>query len=103
MTELKAGLRLKSAVCDAEVMVVKAGGDDALTCGGLPMLSGDESAGASEAAADHMDGCQVGKRYVNEDQSLEVLCVKAGRGRWAPTARCLRSRMRKSCRPRTEP
>ena len=61
-------------------MVVKAGGDAALTCGGLPMLSGDESAGASEAAADHMDGCQVGKRYVNEDQSVEVLCVKAGAG-----------------------
>ena len=80
MIELKAGLRLKSAVCDAEVMVVKAGGDAALTCGGLPMLSGDESAGASEAAADHMNGCQVGKRYVNEDQSLEVLCVKAGAG-----------------------
>lgn len=79
MTELKAGLRLKSAVCDAEVMVVKAGGA-APTCGGLPMLAGDESADANEGAADHMDGCQVGKRYVNEDQSLEVLCVKAGAG-----------------------
>ena len=27
-----------------------------------------------------MDGCQVGKRYVNADQSLEVLCIKPGQG-----------------------
>ncbi len=80
MTELKAGLRLKSAVCDAEIMVVKAGGGEALTCGGVPMLTGDDAAAGGEPDADHMDGCQVGKRYVNEDQSLEVLCVKAGAG-----------------------
>ena len=38
MPQLKAGSRLKSAVCDAEVMIVKPGnGDAALTCGGAPM------------------------------------------------------------------
>ena len=80
MTDLKAGLRLKSAVCDAEIMIVKAGGDATLTCGGVPMLVGDESSDAAEPATDQMDGCQVGKRYVNDDQLLEVLCVKAGAG-----------------------
>ena len=80
MSDLKAGLRLKSAVCDAEIMIVKAGGEATLSCGGAPMLAGDESRAGAEPVADQMDGCQVGKRYVNDDQSLEVLCVKAGAG-----------------------
>lgn len=29
---------------------------------------------------DLMGGCLIGKRYVNQDQSLEILCVKAGKG-----------------------
>lgn len=79
--DLKPGLRLKSAVCDAEVMVVKAAGGGSITCGGVPMLAPGESppAGAA-AAAGQTAGCSVGKRYVNGDQSLEVLCVKAGKG-----------------------
>jgi len=81
MTQLKPGLKLKSAVCDAEVMVIKAAGEVALTCGGASMLAAGDAAPA-DAAPDsaHLDGCQVGKRYVNDDQSLEVLCVKAGKG-----------------------
>ncbi|MGD8418280.1 MAG: hypothetical protein PVH91_14570 [Pseudomonadales bacterium] len=79
--ELKPGLRLKSAVCDAEVMVVKAAGGGNLTCGGVTMLGPGDAAPADAAPDDAaLDGCQVGKRYVNEDQSLEVLCVKAGKG-----------------------
>ena len=27
-----------------------------------------------------MEGCQIGKRYITSDESLEVLCVKAGQG-----------------------
>jgi hypothetical protein len=80
MTEMKAGLRLKSAVCDAQIMVIKPGADMALTCGGVPMLAGDEASADAAPDAAHMAGCQVGKRYVNEDQSVEVLCVKAGEG-----------------------
>ena len=36
---LKPGSRLKSAVCDAEVMVIKAGADDEVTCGGAVMAT----------------------------------------------------------------
>lgn len=80
MAELKAGARLKSAVCSTEVMIVKAAGGE-LSCGGVAMLGAGEDAPAGASAnADHMTGCQVGKRYVNEDQSLEALCVKAGEG-----------------------
>lgn len=90
MTQLKPGLKLNSAVCDAEVMVIKPGTDAAISCGGAPMLVATESA-ADDAtpSADHMDGCQVGKRYVNEDQSLELLCVKAGVGSLASDGQSL--------------
>ena len=80
MTALKPGLRLKSGVCAAEVMIVKGAGQASLTCGGAPMLGLDESTDGAEAVAAEMNGCQVGKRYVNEDQSLEVLCLKPGEG-----------------------
>ena len=80
MSDLKPGLRLKSAVCSAEVMIVKGAGDISLTCGGAPMAAPGETAGEAAAAADQMGGCQVGKRYVNADQSLEVLCIKPGQG-----------------------
>lgn len=79
MSQLRPGLKLSSAVCSAEVMVIKAGSGAVLTCGGQPMLAPGESAGG-EADAAQMDGCQIGKRYVNEDQSVEILCVKAGEG-----------------------
>jgi hypothetical protein len=38
MPSLKPGLRLKSAVCDGEAMIVKAI-DVTLTCGGVPMVA----------------------------------------------------------------
>ena len=80
MTALKPGLRLKSGVCAAEVMIVKGAGEASITCGGVPMLGLDESADGAQATAAEMNGCQVGKRYVNDDQSLEVLCIKPGEG-----------------------
>ena len=80
MTALKPGLRLKSGVCSAEVMIVKGAGEMSLTCGGVPMLGADESADGAAPVAAEMNGCLVGKRYVNEDQSLEVLCIKPGEG-----------------------
>lgn len=87
MSELNAGQRLKSAVCDAEVMVIKAGGGEALTCGGAPMSA--DGSGGGEADASQMEGCQIGKRYVNDDGSLEVLCVKPGQGSLAADGEAL--------------
>lgn len=74
---LKPGTRLKSAVCDAEIMIIKASEGDDLTCGGVAMA---ESPAKAEAAADKMHGCLIGKRYVNEADTVEVLCVKSGEG-----------------------
>ncbi len=79
---LKAGARFKSAVCDTQVMVVKApAGDYALQCGGALMLGAPAAAGEG-AALDpaHSGGTLIGKRYVNADESIELLCTKGGAG-----------------------
>lgn len=77
---LKAGGRFKSAVCDAQVMVIKApAGEYALACGGADMIAPTATgSGALDAA---LSGeTLIGKRYVNADESLELLCTKGGKG-----------------------
>ena len=79
--ELKAGSRLKSAVCDTQVMVIAApDGDVDLTCGGAALIDVTADAPGGEIAADHKDGTQIGKRYVNDAGDLELLCTKPGEG-----------------------
>ena len=76
---LKPGSRVKSSVCEAEVMVVKSTGDADLTCGGSLMTA--EGVDSPEAGnPDQMHGCVIGKRYINQDETIEVLCVKSGDG-----------------------
>ncbi len=81
--ELKAGTRLRSAVSDAEVVVIKAAsGDVDLRCGNVPMIDG--SAEPSPSGAGTPGGSlALGKRYVDDDDTLEVLCTKAGAGELA--------------------
>ena len=82
MAQLKPGARVRSAVCDTELMVIPAPGSDAeITCGGAPLieLGADPPAGAS-LSPDASDGTQLGKRYVNEAGDLELLCTKPGKG-----------------------
>ncbi|HUZ43424.1 MAG TPA: hypothetical protein VMU63_03400 [Acidimicrobiales bacterium] len=82
--EIAAGARLRSAVCDTEVVVTKGLADGpGLYCGGAPMLAAGEDAGAVGGAAldpDRAGGTVLGKRYTDASGALEVLCVKAGRG-----------------------
>ena len=81
MPELKTGARLTSAVCNGEVMVVKTpGGDIDLTCGGTSMREAGQDGEKVGIDPDHAVGIVIGKRYINEDEALEVLCVKAGEG-----------------------
>jgi hypothetical protein len=78
--ELKAGSRLRSAVCDVEVIVIKApAGAVDVRCGGQAMLAIDTPRPDGLAPEPGFDGgTQLGKRYTNEDGSLELLCTKAG-------------------------
>ncbi len=80
--ELKAGLRLKSAVCETEVIIVRpATGDVDLRCGGTPMTPQEEAAGPrGSVAPEHDGGTLLGKRYASEALGLELLCTKPGKG-----------------------
>ncbi|MGA3147571.1 MAG: hypothetical protein ABSF33_08850 [Acidimicrobiales bacterium] len=78
---LKPGLRLKSQVSEAEVVVVKGTGDHELACGGLPLLALDEPvADGAAPASDQTGGPLLGKRYTDAADSVEVLCTKPGSG-----------------------
>lgn len=79
---LTAGMRLKSATCDTEIIVVKAPQDDvSICCGGQLMTLPDQSPETQTPPAPEANsGTQLGKRYVNADATLEVLCTKSGDG-----------------------
>jgi len=75
---MKAGTKLKSRVCDTEVMVIR-GGDAVVECGGAPMAE-ERPAERSALNPGFAQGTQIGKRYVDAAGTLELLCVKAGKG-----------------------
>ncbi len=78
---LKPGTRLRSTTCDTEVVVVKGPGVEVdVRCGGAPMVPVGEAGGAAAVSAPFDQGTLVGKRYVTDDESLELLCTKAGAG-----------------------
>ena len=75
--EIKPGTRLRSAVSDAEVVVVRAPKTAVeLCCGGAAMVAPD----ASVQPADVAGQATLGKRYVDEQSTLELLCTKGGAG-----------------------
>ncbi len=76
---MKPGSKLKSAVCDAEVMVIRGTPDGVVECGGSPMA---EQAPAERRPIDpkFAQGTRIGKRYVDADAKIELLCVKPGQG-----------------------
>ncbi|HEY2809095.1 MAG TPA: hypothetical protein VGI91_09890 [Steroidobacteraceae bacterium] len=82
MRLLKPGLRLKSAVCSTEVMVIRSPGTEALiSCGGVEMLAVTETAAAGgKPDPAHAQGSLIGKRYVDAAEALELLCTKGGEG-----------------------
>lgn len=82
MAQLKAGTRMRSAVCATEVMVVAAPAEDVeMTCGGVPMIAiGDDPPAGASLSPDAGQGSALGKRYVNEAGDLELLCTKPGEG-----------------------
>jgi hypothetical protein len=76
---VKAGSKLKSAVCDTEVLLVKVPAEGALFCGGAPMVA--ERAGEKGAIDPAFaEGTKMGKRYTDATATLEALCIKPGAG-----------------------
>jgi hypothetical protein len=79
--KFRAGQQLVSAVDGTAVIVIRASaGEATLTCGGVPMTAPDEAAAAAEPDPSLMGGTQIGKRYVDEADTIQVLCTKAGTG-----------------------
>ncbi len=76
---MKPGTKLKSVVCDTEVMVIRGGSEGVVACGGVPMADErpPERAAIDPAFA---DGTRMGKRYVDAGGTVELLCVKQGAG-----------------------
>jgi hypothetical protein len=80
IAEVKPGARLRSAVSDAEVVVVRAPQEQvSLCCGGRPMVALDAAQETVEPLADE-EPTLLGKRYVDEQTALELLCTKGGAG-----------------------
>lgn len=80
--QLRPGLRLESATCDAQVVVVKAPKDDPdvdVRCGGEPMRELGTGGDRLPASIDG-DATLLGKRYADEELGLELLCSQGGEG-----------------------
>jgi hypothetical protein len=99
--KFRAGQQLVSAVDSTAVIVIRAPeAEGTLTCGGVAMAAPDQAgpdqAGPDQAGPDQagpvqpvpaaeadpalMGGTQIGKRYVDEADTIQVLCTKAGNG-----------------------
>ena len=78
---LTVGTRLKSTTDETEVIVVRCTQPEVdLRCGGHPMSQGDASERTTTPLAGFDGGSAIGKRYVDEEAGLELLCVRPGAG-----------------------
>jgi hypothetical protein len=81
---LKPGSRWRSAVCESEVIVVRAPSAPVLLCiGGAPVLAAASDRPANSerpTGSDRPAGTLLGKRYADEVSGLEVLCTRSGEG-----------------------
>lgn len=77
---VKTGMRLRSAVGGAEVIVIRAeAGDVDLRCGGAPMVAdGEPIPQGIEPAPGFTEPMLLGKRYSDAEDTIELLCTKAG-------------------------
>ncbi len=79
--KFRVGQQLVSAVDTTAVIIIKApAGESTLTCGGVAMAAAGEPVPPVEPDPSLMSGTQIGKRYVDEADTLQVLCTKAGGG-----------------------
>lgn len=88
--ELKAGARLRSAVSDAELIVIRAAdGDVEITCGGVAVRDGNDDSPKTAILSGQEGSILLGKRYVDDGDILELLCTKPGDGALAVDGRPL--------------
>jgi hypothetical protein len=79
--QLTPGLRLRSTVCETEVVVVRVPKSGAVLCGGAPMaLLSSPRSDAGVLDPSQASGSLLSKRYHDELSGLELLCTKSGQG-----------------------
>ena len=82
---LRPGDQLAGTVGAARVVVVRApaGTRPVIACGGSPMVpatGAPRPPAPRSSPAEAEPGTLIGKRYVNADETLELLCVSSGEG-----------------------
>src|ERR1700722_16688188 len=79
--KFRAGQQLVSAVDSTAVSVIKApAAECTVTCGGIAMATAGEPVTAAEANPALLGGTQIGKRYVDDADNIQLQCTKAGQG-----------------------
>jgi hypothetical protein len=80
--KFRAGQQLVSAVDSTSVIVIKApAAECTVTCGGIAMAAaGGGPVTGAQPDPSLMGGTQIGKRYVDDADSIQLLCTKAGQG-----------------------
>ncbi|MCR8899849.1 hypothetical protein NWF34_23220 [Gordonia sp. GONU] len=76
----KPGIRLKSAACSTEIVVVRPPKSGEISCGGAAMAAATETVESAPIADGWNAGSVLGKRYEDADSGLQVLVVKPGEG-----------------------
>lgn len=77
---LRPGDQLASTACTTRVVVVRApaAGSPLITCGGSPMVPATSAPPAPSGQGDAVT--LIGKRYVDANETLELLCTTSGSG-----------------------
>ena len=79
--KFRAGQQLVSVVDGTAVIVIKApAAECTVTCGGVAMASAGGPVTAADPDPALMGGTQIGKRYVDDADTIQLLCTKAGPG-----------------------
>jgi len=76
---IKAGTKLSSTVCQTQIMALRVPADALeIACGGALMMEEDGEKGTPDSQL--AGGTLVGKRYVDEAETMEFLCTRGGEG-----------------------
>ena len=79
--KFRAGQQLVSGVDSTAVIVIKApAAECTVTCGGVAMATAGQPVTHAEPDPARMGGTQIGKRYVDDADTIQLLCTKAGQG-----------------------
>jgi hypothetical protein len=78
MSTLRPGEQLASTVCATRVVVVRTQGAPEIACGGSPMVPAAAAKPASGNGAEAVT--LIGKRYVDANETVELLCIASGSG-----------------------